>query len=156
MIKKNESKFIFQGVTENENIKINIEISKNLFDGGVYMFKIDGIPLYIGQANIFSTRLNEHLYDLFKDSSHFCLNKLKKEHVLTYEILMDKLPYDKEENIQLDEGKERKKRASDKNEAKRIEKEKQFIKAYEPILQKGSDKILKNAYQKLNEFEESN
>lgn len=122
------------------NVDISIELDNVALDGGVYMFLLDEIPLYIGEANIFLSRLTYHLYELKNNKSYFGLEDLEGKHKITYIILTDKLPYDK---IKKDENS---KRAKDKNRIERVRIQDIFIEKYRPMTQKpifyGDDKEL--------------
>ncbi len=109
-------------------VDINIKLDDVALDGGVYMFLLDEIPLYIGEANIFLSRLTYHLYELYNDK-YFGLEDLEGKHKMTYAILADKLPYDK---IKKDENS---KRATDRNRIPRVSIQDSFIEEYRPMTQ---------------------
>lgn len=110
-----------------DGISINIILDESALDGGVYMFLIDDLPLYIGETNIFLTRIADHLYELKKDRSYFGLKNLKGMHKITYMILVDGLPYvESSENL---------KRKTDKNRSLRIKKQNEYIDDYKPLTQ---------------------
>lgn len=115
---------------EQVDVDISVKLDDVALDGGVYMFLLDEIPLYIGEANIFLSRLTYHLYELKNNNSYFGLEDLEGKHKITYIILADKLPYDK---IKKDENS---KRATDKNRIERVSKQNSFIEKYRPMTQK--------------------
>lgn len=127
-------KFSIKTTDKLSTITIQINLENELIDGGVYIFLIDDIPLYIGEANYFLDRLSTHLGRLFISKNkfnpldYFGLTKLTGNHVITYMILESKLPYKK----QIREGM---KRASDINKKARTDKEDEYIEKYHPLTQ---------------------
>lgn len=115
---------------EQVDFDICIKLDDIALDGGVYMFLLDEIPLYIGEANIFLSRLTYHLYELKNNKSYFGLEELEGKHKITYIILTDKLPYDKMKKD------EKSKRATDKNRIERVRIQNNFIEKYRPMTQK--------------------
>lgn len=115
---------------EKVDVDINIELDNVALDGGVYMFLLDEVPLYIGEANIFLSRLTYHLYELKNNKSYFGLEDLEGKHKITYTILKDKLPYKKIKKN------ENSKRATDKNRSERVRIQNKFIEEYKPMTQK--------------------
>ena len=111
------------------DVDISIKLDDVALDGGVYMFLLDEVPLYIGEANIFLSRLTYHLYELKKDKSYFGLEDLDGKHKITYIILKPELPYDK---IKKDDDS---KRATDKNLSERVRIQNKFIEEYKPMTQ---------------------
>lgn len=115
-------------------INLQTDLGNELVDGGVYMFLIDKIPLYIGEANYFLDRLSTHISNLLKSTDennsldYFGLSLLTGNHTITYTILESDLPYIK----QL---KENNKRASDVNKSIRTRKEAEYIVKYHPLTQ---------------------
>jgi hypothetical protein len=114
---------------EQVDVDISIKLDDIALDGGVYMFLLDEIPLYIGEANILLSRLTYHLYELKNNKSYFGLEDLEGKHNITYIILADKLPYAK---IKKDENS---KRATDKNRITRVGIQNSFIAEYRPMTQ---------------------
>lgn len=108
-------------------IDMNILLGNECIDGGIYIFLIDDIPLYIGEASIFLSRLSYHLQQLKEDVSYFGLETLGGQHKITYSILESGYPY-KEEKID-------KKRASDLNKKARQDKEQKYIQDFYPLTQ---------------------
>lgn len=71
-----------------KNIKVNISLEESVAKkGGVYIFYIDDLPLYIGETYNFYIRMSEHLSKLLHYLQYFGLSNLKEEHVITFEIL---------------------------------------------------------------------
>lgn len=117
-------------MVEQVNIDISIKLDNVSLEGGVYVFLLDEIPLYIGEANIFLSRLTYHLYELKSNKAYFGFEDLEGNHKITYIILNGKLPYDK---IQKNENL---KRATDKNRIERVRIQNTFIEKYRPMTQK--------------------
>ncbi|MBQ3545155.1 MAG: hypothetical protein IJA34_09240 [Lachnospiraceae bacterium] len=115
------------------NITLKINLSNELVDGGIYMFLIDNIPLYIGEANYFLDRLSTHISKLVKATSgnkhldYFGLSNITGKHIITYMILEPQLPYIKKNNNN--------KRSSDANKSERTTKEANYIEEYHPLTQ---------------------
>lgn len=115
-------------------ITIQIKLGNESVDGGIYMFLIDDIPLYIGEANYFLDRLSSHIGKLLKTTDeynpldYFGLTNLTGDHIITYIILESNMPYIK----QIRAGN---KRASDINKSRRTSKEAEYIKTYHPLTQ---------------------
>ena len=107
---------------------VSIQDMNALLDGGVYMFVLDGLPIYVGETNIFLTRISEHLKELESKPSYFGFGQLTGKHKLDYYLLQDSLPYDEI----LRSGNKRK---SDKNAPERRHLEGEYIKNYHPIVQ---------------------
>lgn len=118
---------------EQADMDISIELDNVALSGGVYMFLIDEVPLYIGETNIFLSRLAVHLYELKNNSSYFGLGNLEGKHKITYIILNDKLPF--EPDLKRKE-KENLKKIPDKNRKKREQIQNSFIEKYKPMTQK--------------------
>lgn len=119
---------------ENEMIlvelkSLQIQDVNKLMDGGVYMFAIDNIPLYVGETYNFYLRFSEHLVNLVGDANYFGLSKLIGEHCMGFYIINDKLPYN---GIKLSVNK----RATDKNKKARTDLEKTAINCYCPMTQR--------------------
>lgn len=129
------------------NINIHIDLDEISLDGGVYMFLIDDIPLYIGEANIFLRRLTDHLYKLRKNPSYFGLRDLQKQHNITYIILESGYPYEADEERK---EKEKLKKTPDKNTGIRQQKQNKYIDHFYPLIQNPkfypSDKLKKKDY----------
>lgn len=126
--------FLLKATDKISTIHLQTDLGNELVDGGVYMFLIDKIPLYIGEANYFLDRLSTHISNLFKNADennpldYFGLSLLTGNHTITYTILESDLPYIK----QL---KENNKRASDVNKSIRTRKEAEYIAKYHPLTQ---------------------
>ena len=112
---------------ENLTIDMNILLGNECIDGGIYMFLIDDIPLYIGESSIFLSRLSYHLQQLNEDISYFGLETLDGQHKLTYLILESGYPYKKEKIVE--------NRASDLNRKARQHKEQKYIQDFCPLTQ---------------------
>ena len=107
----------------NENALLDINMTDDFLDGGVYMFTIDDIPLYVGETNIFAKRIIEHLYELRKDNSFFGTNNLEENHVIKFLILASgyDIPYEiTKEDI---------------HKGTRVKIQNEFIECYRPLLQ---------------------
>ena len=100
-----------------------------LLDGGVYLFVLDGLPIYVGEANVFSSRITDHLMTLKEQPEYFGFQNLVGVHKLKYFILRSGLPYKAYK-------KEGRKRSSDKNREERRRLESKFIEEYQPIVQR--------------------
>ena len=126
--------FLLQTTDKASNINVQIDLGNELVDGGVYMFLIDNIPLYIGEANYFLDRLSTHIGNLLKKIDghnpldYFGLSLLTNNHTITYMILESNLPY-------LRQLKVNNKRASDINKSTRTNKEAEYIAKYHPLTQ---------------------
>lgn len=131
-------------IDEKVDVDISIKLDNAALAGGVYMFLLDEVPLYIGEANIFLSRLSVHLYELQKNKSYFGLGELEGKHKITYIILNNELPFDPDDKRKKDENL---KRVPDKNRSKREEVQNSFIEKYRPMTQKpifyGDDKLAK-------------
>ena len=99
-----------------------------LMDGGVYLFAIDKLPLYVGETYNFYVRFSEHLVALDDDIKYFGLSELEGEYCLEFYIIEGGYPY---EPIKLNENK----RYSDKNKGQRTALEAQYINKYFPMTQ---------------------
>lgn len=117
---------------------VSIQDMNVLLDGGVYMFVLDGLPIYVGETNIFLTRISEHLKALESKPSYFGFGQLTGEHKLDYYLLENSLPY--VETLRFGN-----KRKSDKNAPERRRLEGEYIKNYHPIVQ---NPINKGKYQR--------
>lgn len=115
------------------DVDINIELGNDALAGGVYMFLLNKVPLYIGEANIFLSRLSDHLLKLIKNKSYFGLGDLEGKHKITLIILNDKLPFLPDHERKKDENL---KRVPDKNRIAREEIQNSFIEEYRPMTQK--------------------
>lgn len=114
------------------DINLDIQLGNECVDGGIYMFLIDGIPLYIGESNIFLNRLTYHLQQLQNpdnDFSYFGLNTLTGKHHITYLVLESGFPY-------IQEKKDGNKYSTDKNSKERKDIEWKYIKTYFPLTQR--------------------
>lgn len=117
---------------ENLDINLDIQLGNDCVDGGIYMFLIDDIPLYIGESNIFLGRLTYHLQQLqhpVNGASYFGLGTLTGKHQITYMILAHGFPY-------IQEKKECNKYSTDKNSMKRKNIEWECIQTYRPLIQR--------------------
>lgn len=115
---------------ENLNINLDISLGKECVDGGIYMFLIDDIPLYIGESNIFLGRLTYHLQQLqnpVDGVSYLGLDTLTGKYQITYMILEPGFPY-------IQEKKEGNKYSTDKNSLKRKDIEWGCIQTYRPLI----------------------
>ena len=112
---------------------IFIQDMNALLDGGVYMFVLDRLPIYVGETNIFLTRISEHLKKLESNPSYFGFGRLTGEHKLDYYLLKASLPY-------VEILRPGNKRKSDKNGPERRRLEGEHIKVYHPIVQCPIDK----------------
>ncbi|HEY5588665.1 MAG TPA: hypothetical protein VIK86_06895 [Candidatus Paceibacterota bacterium] len=111
------------------SVDINIKLGNNALDGGVYMFLLDDVPLYIGETNIFLSRLAVHLGELKKDCSYFGLKDLKDLHELKFIILDNQYPYNPYKDTENS-------RKTDLNKPDRKNLERRYINAYHPLTQK--------------------
>lgn len=117
---------------ENLDINLNISLGNECVDGGIYMFLIDDIPLYIGESNIFLGRLTYHLQQLqhpVDGASYFGLGTLTGEHLITYMILESGYPYIQEKKVG-------NKYSTDKNSRERKDIEWECIQTYRPLIQR--------------------
>ena len=121
------------------NINISINLPKeSCTKGGVYMFLIDEIPLYIGETNSFWTRLSDHLSCLLSSEiglSYFGLDSLVDKHFLSFLVLDDNYPYKKIKFLP-------NKRFSDANKKSRKDLEALLIQKYHPLCQYPVNTIL--------------
>ncbi len=104
------------------------ERMESFFDGGVYVFYLGELCLYVGETGTFIDRLSQHISCLKKNASYFGLGRLKEEYSLKFRILKRNLPY-----AEIDNGEG--KRNSDANRNAREEKELMYINKRFPILQ---------------------
>ena len=111
-----------------KSIDINISLGNNSLDGGIYIFLIDGIPLYIGESYYFLERLSYHLGNLNSNISYFGLEKLYKFHEITYGILKQGLPFHRKINPNGRDG--------DFNKVAREKEEAKCIETYYPLTQR--------------------
>lgn len=137
--------------TDIANLNISINLPKEACTkGGVYMFLIDEIPLYIGETNSFWTRLSDHLSCLFSTEiglSYFGLDNLVDNHCLSFLILDDNYPYKKIKFFP-------NKRFSDANKKLRTDLETSLIKKYHPLCQYPVNSILSpELYNKIRKNE---
>lgn len=110
------------------NINIDISLNSQCTDGGVYIFLLNNIPLYIGEASIFLSRLSYHLQQLSMDMSYFGLKELVvNDPQITYKILESGYPYIGVKNGQ--------KRSNDLNRKERESLEEKAIEKYRPLTQ---------------------
>lgn len=109
-----------------EDLQIK-EVNK-LMDGGVYLFTINKVPLYVGETYNFFIRLSKHLVELDKDCDYFGLSQLEGKYYLRFYIIEDGLPYNK---IKL----KKNKRHTDGNKECRTIHEKNALKKYRPMTQ---------------------
>lgn len=117
---------------DNLCIDIDIRLGNECVDGGIYMFLIDDIPLYIGESNVLLSRLSYHLQQLHDSDngfSYFGLNTLTGKHIITYMVLKSGFPY-------IQEKKECNKNSTDKNNKIRKDMEWNYIQKYRPLIQR--------------------
>lgn len=122
----------FEIKKKNLDINLDIQLGNECVDGGIYMFLIDDIPLYIGESNIFLSRLTYHLqqlHNLDNDFSYFGLNNLTGKHEITYMVLESGFPYKQEK-------KEGNKYSTDRNSKERKDSEWKYIETYFPLTQR--------------------
>ena len=120
-------------VNQQGDVEIFARLEDEMLDGGIYMFLLDGVPLYVGETNVFLKRLTEHLYELKKNPSYFGLGALKGKHKIDFLILQAGLPYVPD---LVRKEKEHLKKTPDQNRQVREERQNALIEKYRPLTQK--------------------